>query len=108
MAFLNKKSNKKYKTLEIMKKSFLIIGLFSLMMVLTSFTSPNVTGGRDGKGTDSGTGQYDTGGRDGKGTDSGTGQFDTGGRDGKGTDSGTGQYDTGGRDGKGTDSGTGQ
>ena len=29
-----------------MKKSFLIIGLFSLMMVLTSFTSPNETGGK--------------------------------------------------------------
>ena len=28
-----------------MKKSLLIIGLFSLMMVLTSFTSPNETGG---------------------------------------------------------------
>lgn len=29
-----------------MKKSFLIIGLFSLMMVLTSFNSPVETGGR--------------------------------------------------------------
>ncbi len=28
-----------------MKKSLLIIGLFSLMMVLTSFTAPNETGG---------------------------------------------------------------
>ena len=27
-----------------MKKSFLIIGLFSLMMVLTSFNTPNETG----------------------------------------------------------------
>lgn len=31
-----------------MKKSLLIIGLFSLMMVLTSFTVPNETGGKEG------------------------------------------------------------
>ena len=47
-----------------MKKSFLIIGLFSLMMVLTSFTAPVETGGggKDGDRGTVGTGNFDTGG----------------------------------------------
>lgn len=47
-----------------MKKSFLIIGLFSLMMVLTSFSTPNETGGRTqtGQGTNT-QGDIETGGR---------------------------------------------
>ena len=57
-----------------MKKSFLIIGLFSLMMVLTSFNSPNETGEKKGIGTEAGTGQYDTGEKKGIGTEAGTGQ----------------------------------
>ncbi len=43
-----------------MKKSLLIIGLFSLMMVLTSFSTPNETGG---KGTSAEPTQFDTGGK---------------------------------------------
>ncbi|GEC78461.1 hypothetical protein B0A61_10765 [Flavobacterium aquatile LMG 4008 = ATCC 11947] len=45
---LNIKSNKNIKTLklEIMKKSLVIFSLFSLMMVLTSFTAPTEIGGR--------------------------------------------------------------
>ena len=43
---LNIKSNKNIKKLEIMKKSLVIFSLFSLMMVLTSFTAPLEIGGR--------------------------------------------------------------
>jgi len=55
-----------------MKKSLLIIGLFSLMMVLTSFTAPNDTGGKTGLGTSTG-GDFtsDTGGKTGLGTSTG-------------------------------------
>ena len=40
------KQKKNYKLIksQIMKKSILTIGLFSLMMVLTSFTSPEIGG----------------------------------------------------------------
>jgi len=82
-----------------MKKSLVIFGLFSLMMVLTSFNTPNEIGG---KGTDSPVGQLSIGG---KGTDSPTGQFDVIGGTGKGTNSTTGQLSIGG---KGTDSPVGQ
>ena len=40
------KSLTKTLKLEIMKKSLVIFSLFSLMMVLTSFTTPNEIGGR--------------------------------------------------------------
>jgi hypothetical protein len=36
----NVKSNKKNKNPQIMKKAILTIGLFSLVMILTSFTAP--------------------------------------------------------------------
>ena len=34
-----------------MKKAFTIIGLFTLMLVVTSFTTPNEIGGSGGKST---------------------------------------------------------
>ncbi len=81
-----------------MKKSFLILAMFSLMMVLTSFTTPI-----GGKGTDSPVGQLNIGG---KGTDSPVGQFEKSlSIGGKGTDSPVGQLNIGG---KGTDSPVGQ
>ena len=40
----NTKNNYKLIKSQIMKKSILTIGLFSLMMVLTSFTSPEIGG----------------------------------------------------------------
>ncbi len=58
-----------------MKKSLVIFGLFSLMMVLTSFTSPIEIGGRD---RNVGTGNFEIGGRD---RNVGTGNFEIGGRD---------------------------
>ena len=71
-----------------MKKSFLIIGLFSLMMVLTSFNTPSETGGEGAKGDRGtvGTGNYDTGGEGAKGDRGtvGTGNYDTGGEGAKG------------------------
>ena len=71
---LNIKSNKNIKTLklEIMKKSLVIFGLFSLMMVLTSFTSPNEIGGRSSQG------EFAIGGR------SSQGEFAIGGRSSQG------------------------
>ncbi len=51
-----------------MKKSFLIIAMFSLMMVLTSFTTPNEIGGK------SSTGELNIGGK------SSTGEFTIGGK----------------------------
>ena len=64
-----------------MKKSLLIIGLFSLMMVLTSFTAPNETGGeKQGDRGTVGTGNFDTGGeKQGDRGTVGTGNYDTGG-----------------------------
>ncbi len=55
-----------------MKKSLVIFGLFSLMMVLTSFTSPVEIGGRGQVGT----GNFEIGGRG----QVGTGNFEIGGR----------------------------
>ena len=57
-----------------MKKSLLIIGLFSLMMVLTSFNTPNETGG-GGRGTQGSTGEMtlETGGG-GRGTQGSVGE----------------------------------
>ena len=73
-----------------MKKSLLIIGLFSLMMVLTSFNTPNETGGPKGIGTSTG-GDYtnETGGPKGIGTSTG-GDYanETGGPKGIGTSTG--------------------
>ena len=54
-----------------MKKSLVIFGLFSLMMVLTSFTSPIEIGGGNGKGTSTGGEFTDIGGGNGKGTSTG-------------------------------------
>ena len=54
-----------------MKKSLLIIGLFSLMMVLTSFNTPNETGGKTGQGTSTTT-EFETGGKTGQGTNTTT------------------------------------
>ena len=62
-----------------MKKSFLIFAMFSLMMLLTSFTTPNEIGGR------SSTGELNIGGR------SSTGELNIGGR------SSTGEFTIGGR-----------
>ena len=55
-----------------MKKLATTFGLLALMLIVTSFTTPSEIGGT-GKGSDSGTGQFDIGGT-GKGSDSGTGQ----------------------------------
>ena len=54
-----------------MKKSLIIFGLFSLMMVLTSFNTPNEIGG----GTNTPVGQFEIGG----GTNTPVGQFEIGG-----------------------------
>ena len=59
-----------------MKKLATTFGLLALMLIVTSFTTPNI-GGRQ----DSGTGNYDLGGRQ----DSGTGNYDLGGRQDSGT-----------------------
>ena len=56
-----------------MKKSFLIIGLFSLMMVLTSFNTPSETGEKSGERGTVGTGSYDTGEKSGERGTVGTG-----------------------------------
>jgi hypothetical protein len=54
-----------------MKKLATTFGLLALMLIVTSFTTPNETGGRGGKGTGLGNpGNIfsETGGRGGKGT----------------------------------------
>ena len=57
-----------------MKKLATTFGLLALMLIVTSFTTPEIGGG---KGSDSSTGQYEVGG--GKGSSSSTGQFEIGG-----------------------------
>jgi hypothetical protein len=58
-----------------MKKFTTAFGLLSLMLLLTSFTSPVEIGGRD---RNVGTGNFEIGGRD---RNVGTGNFEIGGRD---------------------------
>jgi len=80
----------KNKKSQIMKKLATTFGLLALMLIVTSFTTPEI-GGRDQQGTNTGTGQFEIGGRDQQGTNTGTGQFEIGGRDQQGTNTGTGQ-----------------
>ena len=60
-----------------MKKAITIIGLFTLMLVVTSFTTPNQIGGRG----EVGTGNYHIGGRG----EVGTGNYEIGGKGEAGT-----------------------